>query len=277
MFAEDLTDSSWRSFLASDGVVRELDDVEPAPYCGARSEAIAVNADGTVVGTICDEHGLRAVAWKEGVKHELGMLPGASISRALAIDAAGTVYGVSCAPDLKEMVRGCTPVRFGNEGPVSLGAIDTHVDVASMTSAGSAILADPRGYFASPTLIWDDGSVVDLSRDAARYSWSRGSPERISIAVRGPNAAGDAALVSWAPITEGAVGVLALLHEGELYDVSEMVDLAEIELHPSPAGKLLYFFPWILGFNDKGQILVSAGGEGGPSTRYLLLTPHPDR
>jgi len=86
---------------------------------------------------------------------------------------------------------------------------------------------------------------------------------RLSSALCTPNAAGDAVVAIWVPISEGDSGILALRHDGALYDVNDL-------LQPQPIVEWPRRIDGAQAINARGQILAYSRRAGGT---HLLLTP----
>src|SRR6185295_4996671 len=98
--------------------------------------------------------------------------------------------------------------------PSDQGDLSDDFIVDAMSSSGTVALH----RYPSEAFLWTNGSMADLSGEAAAYSWrAMGvlAGGRLSSDVVGPNGDGDAAVTLWVPISEGDSGTLALRRSEE--------------------------------------------------------------
>jgi len=229
---------------------------------GTWSRARAVNEAGLIVGAAALAGGeVHAFSWKDGVMIDLGTLRGQAFSEAFAIAPDGVPLGISCDSP-STVPAGCHVVRFDRSGLSDLGGLSDAMSVTAMNPAGDVALY----RYPSENFLWREGVVYDISGEAAAYAWSRlgvFAGGRLSSALCAPNAAGDAVVAIWVPISEGDSGVLALRHDGALYDVNDLVQPQRIVEWPRR-------IDGAQAINARGQILAYARRAGGT---HLLLTP----
>jgi len=245
------------AFAAASGAIHDLGTLG-----GTWSRARAVNEAGVVVGAAALAGGeVHAFSWKDGVMIDLGTLAGQAFSEALAIAPDGVSLGMSCDSPTT-VPAGCHVVRFGGSGLSDLGGLSDAMAVISMNPAGDVALYRYPGE----AFLWREGVVHDISGEAAAYAWSRlgvFAGGRLSSALCAPNAAGDAVAAVWVPISEGDSGILALRHDGALYDVNDLVQ-------PPPIVDWPRRIDGAQAINARGQVLAYSRRAGGT---HLLLTP----
>jgi probable HAF family extracellular repeat protein len=244
------------AFVAASGAIHDLGTLG-----GTSSLAHAVNEAGLVVGAAALASGeVHAFSWKDGVMIDLGTLAGQTFSEALAIAPDGVPLGRSC--DFSTVPAGCRVVRFDRSGLSDLGGLSDASGAFSMNPAGDVAMYRYPGE----AFLWREGVVHDISGEAAAYAWSRlgvFAGGRLSSALCAPNAAGDAVVAIWVPISEGDSGILALRHDGALYDVNDL-------LQPQPIVEWPRRIDGAQAINARGQILAYSRRAGGT---HLLLTP----
>ena len=245
------------AFVAASGAIHDLGTLG-----GTWSRARAVNEAGMIVGAAALAGGeVHAFSWKDGVMIDLGTLRGQAFSEAFAIAPDGAPLGISCDSPSAAPAR-CQIVRFDRSGLSDLGDLSDAMGVVAMNPAGDVALH----RYPSETFLWREGVVYDISGEAAAYAWSRlgvFAGGRLSSALCAPNAGGDAVVAIWVPISEGDSGILALRHDGALYDVNDLLQPQRIVEWPRR-------IDGAQAINARGQILAYARRAGGT---HLLLTP----
>ena len=245
------------AFVAASGAIHDLGTLG-----GTWSRARAVNETGMIVGAAALAGGeVHAFSWKDGVMIDLGTLRGQAFSEAFAIAPDGAPLGISCDSPSAAPAR-CHVVRFDRSGLSDLGGLSDAMGVIAMDPASDVALY----RYPSEAFLWREGVVYDISGEAAAYAWSRlgvFAGGRLSSALCAPNSAGDAVVAIWVPISEGDSGILALRHDGALYDVNDLVQPQRIVEWPRR-------IDGAQAINARGQILAYARRAGGT---HLLLTP----
>ena len=245
------------AFVGASGKIHDLGTLG-----GTFSRARAVNEAGLIVGAAALAGGeVHAFSWKDGVMIDLGTLRGQAFSEAFAIAPDGAPLGISC-DSMSTVPAGCHVVRFDRSGLSDLGGLSDAMSVTGMNPAGDVALY----RYPSENFLWREGVVYDITGEAAAYAWSRlgvFAGGRLSSALCAPNSAGDAVVAIWVPISEGDSGILALRHDGALYDVNDLVQPQRIVEWPRR-------IDGAQAINARGQILAYARRAGGT---HLLLTP----
>jgi probable HAF family extracellular repeat protein len=244
------------AFVAASGAIHDLGTLG-----GNWSRSRAVNEAGLVAGAAALAGGeVHAFSWKDGLMIDLGTLAGQAFSEALAIAPDGVPLGMSCDSP-STVPAGCHVVRFDRSGVSDLGSLSDDMGVMSMNPAGDVAL----NRYPGEAFLWREGVVHDISGEAAAYAWGRlgvFAGGRLSTALCAPNAAGDAVVAIWVPISEGDSGILALRHDGALYDVNDLVQPRILEWPRRIDGAQAV--------NARGQVLAYSRRAGGT---HLLLTP----
>lgn len=160
---------------------------------GNKGAAYAINDAGTIVGTsrLADGEQTRAVSWSGGVLTELGSLPGATHSKAVAINVDGVAVGCSNADG------GATPdvaVQFKDGTVTTLGALAAgHPTCATAINGAGVAVGTGEVEAGEHPFVMEGGAIVDLTT-------------RISAQDRGHYALKSAAGIS----SDGIIAVTAV-------------------------------------------------------------------
>lgn len=167
-FVTGINSSGWVSgtVISTDGRQYAFlwDGTSVRPIAPSRSTSGGLNAGGAVAGEVFANGESRASVFTAGGVQDLGVLPGDRNSRAIAINDAGRVVGVSSGDFTRAFVFDLPggPMRdVVPQGSSSLSGVN-----AAGEAVGSFLGWDPVS-----AILWHDGTVVDLTRALNDPSW----------------------------------------------------------------------------------------------------------